>query len=116
MANDSIDTFAFVSVSEGQYLTVNNGHFVDAEDAAVPDPNKDGIYSPGMYRVGVDIPAGEYKVSAMSNRWCYMEVSRDSSGTLYSIVTNDNIEASTYITVVDGQYLTITNGTFRLVE
>ena len=116
IANDNIDTFAFVAVKTGQYLKVNGGSFVKAADASVPSSDTNGNYGPGMYRVGVDIPAGEYKVTCTGDLWCYIEVSSDSSGTLSSIVSNDNIETFAYISVEEGQYLTVNNGLFSLVK
>lgn len=112
VANDNITSFAFVSVKEGQYLTVTGGRFVSAAEASVPGIGKDGSYGEGMYRVGIDIPAGEYKVIALSGQSCYLEVSKDSTGSLFSIISNDNFSATAYITVEDGQYLTVKNGYF----
>lgn len=66
-------------------------------------------YDAGMYKVGTDIPAGEYilKPSAMA----YYQVASDSTGALESIVSNDNFSGTRYITVSDGQYLTLTSCT-----
>lgn len=63
-------------------------------------------YSDGMYKVGTDIPAGEYLIIPTSSG--YYQVSSDSTGTLDSIVANDNFTGSRYLTVSDGQYLTLT--------
>lgn len=66
-------------------------------------------YDAGMYKVGTDIPAGEYilEPSAIA----YYQVASDSTGTLESIVSNDNFSGTRYITVSDGQYLTLTGCT-----
>ena len=66
-------------------------------------------YDAGMYKVGTDIPAGEYilEPSAMA----YYQVTTDSTGALESIVSNDNFSGTRYITVSDGQYLTLTGCT-----
>lgn len=64
-------------------------------------------YQSGMYKVGVDIPAGEYLFLATSNSLeGYLEVSSDSSGDISSLVTNENFAFNAYATVYDGQYLT----------
>lgn len=112
VANDNIQTFAFVSVKDGQYLLVEGGKFVKAENAKVPGKDETGSYGPGMYRVGVDVPAGEYKVTCSDGLTCYLEVSSDSTGSLYSIISNNVIDSSAYITVEEGQYLTVENGIF----
>ena len=61
-------------------------------------------YSSGMYKVGTDIPAGEYLVESDGQE--YIEVATDSTGELDSIVTNAMYNNRMYITVSDGQYLT----------
>lgn len=60
-------------------------------------------YGPGMYKVGVDIPAGEYNVKAEVGELGYLEVSSDPNGT--SIITNDAFENNSYVSISDGQYL-----------
>lgn len=112
ITNDNTETFAFVTVASGQYLKINGGRFAKADKASVPGADAKGNYSAGMYRVGIDIPAGEYKVANQSDLMCYVEVSSDSSGSLFSIVSNDLVETFTYISVSEGQYLTVTNGQF----
>lgn len=112
VANNNVNTFTFITVSDGQYFTVTGGEFVKAEDAAVPGADLNNTYMAGMYRVGTDIPAGEYKVNSTSEYGAYVEVAKDSLHTIDSIVTNENVSTSTYITVSDGQYLTVTGGEF----
>lgn len=116
VTNDHFDTFAFISIKEGQYLKVNRGQFVKAADATVPGPNTNGNYGTGMYRVGIDIPAGEYKVTCTESLGCYIEISSDCSHALNSIISNDHIETFAYITVSEGQYLTVNRGQFVLVD
>lgn len=59
----------------------------------------------GMYKIGTDLPAGEYILLSKSALPAYFQVSSDSSGSLESIISNDNFNGSRYITVSDGQYL-----------
>ena len=66
---------------------------------------KDNIYSEGMYKVGRDIAAGEYKVVPTGTVGSYIEVAKDSKGVLESIVSNDNFTAEKYVTIKDGQYI-----------
>ena len=112
ITNENLSSFMFVTVSDGQYLTVKGATFVAAEDAVVPEADSNGVYGSGMYRVGTDIEAGEYKVTCTNGMLAYVEVSADSRGVLDSIITNENIEDSTYITVSDGQYLKVNGGEF----
>ncbi|MDD3416360.1 MAG: hypothetical protein PHY47_20550 [Lachnospiraceae bacterium] len=85
------DTPASTSVSEG---------------AEAPEAQPSNAIAGGMYKVGVDIPAGEYLLTSNSGAFpSYVEVSSDSSGAFESIVANDNYFNRTYISVADGQYL-----------
>ena len=62
-----------------------------------------------MYKVGEDIPAGEYNVEATKGL-AYIEVASDSRHQIEDIVTNDNFENNKIITLENGQYLTLSNG------
>jgi hypothetical protein len=67
-----------------------------------------GKLNSGMYKIGRDLPAGEYKVVSEGD-YSYYEVAKDSSNTLEGIITNDNFTGEKYITVSDGQYIKLTN-------
>ncbi len=110
IANDNFSTHTYITVRDGEYLTVNGGKFALAKKIEPQKANSDGSYGEGMYKVGKDIPAGEYKIVATNS--CYIEVSSNSNHTFNSIISNDNIEVgtSTYITVSDGQYLKVNGG------
>lgn len=96
---------SYVTLNEGEYFKIEGADAYSMEVAPKLNP-VDGIYRDGMYKVGQDIPAGEYKVILDSDiGFGYIEVSKDSSHKIESIVTNENIQADTYITVSDGQYL-----------
>lgn len=112
IANANVETFTFFTVEDGQYFTVTDGEFVKVEDAYVPGADLNDTYMAGMYRVGTDIPAGEYKVTCTSDFGAYVEVATDSTHRFDSIVTNANVETTFCITVQDGQYLTVTGGEF----
>lgn len=70
----------------------------EAEEAA------ESVIGEGTYRVGTDIEAGEYKLTATSDIPGYWEVT-NSSAPDADIVGNDNFEGTAYVTVTDGQYL-----------
>ena len=69
-----------------------------------------------MYRVGIDIPAGEYKLVADAGDMAYVAVYKDSLNTMSSIVTNENFENTYYLSVEEGQYLYIKRGAFKFVK
>ncbi|MEC5425228.1 hypothetical protein QGM71_17215 [Virgibacillus sp. C22-A2] len=96
---------SYVTLNEGEYFKLQSAEMYPVKEApsVIPD---DGIYSDGMYKVGQDIPAGEYKIILDSSLGMgYLEVSSDSSHQLGSIVTNENVQADTYLTISEGQYL-----------
>ena len=98
---------SFVTLNDGEYFKLQGAEMypIDKAPSVVPE---DGLYENGMYRVGKDIPAGEYKVvldSAIGMG--YLEVNSSSRHSLDTIVTNENVQADMYITVKDGQYLTL---------
>jgi predicted small secreted protein len=74
-----------------------------------------GAYGEGTYKVGVDIPAGEYKLTATGTSKGYWKVTNTSAADA-DIVGNDNFSGSTYVTVTDGQYLTLERCSAILAE
>lgn len=102
LTNDNFSNTRYVTVSDGQYIEFRNAKMILASEAE-PQTN----FSNGMYKVGKDIPAGEYKVAA--DGMGYFEVAKDSKGNIDSIVTNSNFEGEKYVTVKDGQYLKLQN-------
>ena len=69
-------------------------------------------YTDGQYKVGTDIPAGEYLAIGTG----YIELAADSLGKNSSIIFNDNInEAQRYIEARDGEYLKI-SGNLKLYQ
>lgn len=47
---------SFITIEDGQYITIENVTAIPAENAKID------ITGQGMLRVGIDIPAGEYKL------------------------------------------------------
>jgi hypothetical protein len=75
------------------------------EDSSSSENTASDSYGPGTLKVGVDIPAGEYKVTSTRSSgdgyWCI----RNSSAADAQILKNDSFSGSSYVTVQDGQYL-----------
>lgn len=101
VTNGNYTNRAYVTVQDGQYFMFE-GTAVPANEAPAFSAS-DGIYPEGMYLVGKDIPAGEYKISSTGSG--YYEVTSDTVGELGSIVANENFEGDVYLTVSEGQYL-----------
>lgn len=73
---------------------------------ATKEEDKVKGFKPGTYKVGTDMPAGEYKLFAQYDL-AYFELTKDSSGSFDSILANDNFPNYSYLTVEDGQYIKI---------
>ena len=100
-----------MTVEDGQYFSVKWAHFAPAADVTRPvDPSS---LSDGLYRVGTDIPAGEYKFQATDDTGYFCVFDNSTAGR--DIVTNDLFEGSQYVTVQDGQYLELSFCTGALV-
>lgn len=104
IGNDNFVYNAFLTVSDGQYLELSRA-------IAVPVSEIDGVTykidtsGSGTFRVGIDIPAGEYKLSSEGQDYSGYYCVYNNSEPDTKIVSNDNFEGQTYITVSDGQYL-----------
>lgn len=61
-------------------------------------------YKEGVYKVGKDIPSGEYVLFATDD-FGYFSVNKDASGKLDSIIANDIFNYNSIITLKNGQYL-----------
>ena len=74
------------------------------------------MISSGTYKIGDDIPAGEYLVFA--NGSSYIECAIDSTGQIDSIIFNENLMngAHTYVTLNAGEYFKLQNGEMYPVE
>lgn len=101
--NDNVIGHTYVTVEDGQYLKFQFGEAYPVASAPSIIP-ENGLYKDGEYKVGKDIPAGEYELIS-NTEMGYFEVSKDSNGTLDSIITNDFVTSNAYVTVEDGEYL-----------
>ncbi len=105
VSNDNFTGNRYVTAAEGQYLEFRDAVGYPAAEAPVLRA-EDGRYNEGMYKANRDIEPGEYKLvpddAAIGS---YVEIAKDSSGKLNSIISNDNFQTEKYITVSDGQYI-----------
>lgn len=111
ICNDFFYGNSIISVENGQYLKISNGVAYAIANAPAPKV-VDGYLPEGMYKVGVDFSAGEYKLKADGDG--YFEVDVDSSHKFSSIITNDIFSGETYITVKTGQYLVLSSCSIKV--
>lgn len=105
ITNDTVDTNIIITVKDGEYFNISDAYAMAIDDVPILDTT-----TGGMFKVGTHLKAGEYKIQIdedASLGYGYIEVATDSSGELDSIRTNDGLESSMYITVKDGEYLTL---------
>lgn len=109
--NDNIQNTSYIIVNDGNYLKLTGCYAIPVEKAKKFEGDK---ITSGMYKVGVDIPRGEYKVISDGNA-SYFEVNTKPHD-INAIVTNENFSDSRFITVSDGQYLKLSNCTAEKVK
>ena len=118
--NDIIDNalfknFHYIKVASGQYLKLTNAIAVSADKYSVPNVNTSRLKE-GMYKVGVDIPAGEYKAMATSSSISGYYAIYNTASADRDIEDNELFTSSSYVTVINGQYLELSNCTASLVD
>lgn len=92
-----------------------------APSSPTPEETRSEKYPPGQYLVGIDIPAGEYKLICEEEDWPgYYCVSTTALAKTGEIIANDIFYNMSYVFVEEGQYLKLercyTEDSLRLVE
>lgn len=105
VADETAETGEAVVDEVAAVEDVATEEYVEPEQPAV-------VYGEGTYKVGVDLPAGEYRVTLASD-FGYWEV-KDSSAADAGLVGMEVVASTSYVTVVEGQYLTLSGCTASL--
>lgn len=113
--------FTYITINDGEYLKVSADTEVFGSDMsricladiAPPATNFDKFFS-GTYKVGRDLPAGEYNVQLIEGEDSgYWEINSAPLGTSFEVIDNDYFtDSSVYVTVQDGEYLTLSGGAY----
>ena len=103
VGNDNFMNRSIVTVRDGEYLEFTKGSLFDFMNA--PKLSCAGSLPEGMYKVGVDLPAGEYRLQTDSLNGGYYAVYSNSRHSLWDIVCNECFNGEVYITLADGQYV-----------
>ena len=117
-ANELLGCLNDFKLKTPQPLIRKSEHPVENEPVEAPEPEQQTTttLSEGKYKIGVDAPAGEYKVTGVGTGGKgYWEVNDSSAPDAY-IVGNDAFTGTSYVTVSDGQYLTLSRATAELVQ
>ena len=113
IGNEIISGRTYVAVNDGEYLTVKNAKIYTLDKAPKVDTSS-GTLSDGMYKVGTDIQAGEYKANASNDEDAYVEVTSNSRHNSDGIVSNDIFKGEKYVTIENGQYIKLQKATLTL--
>ena len=102
--NDNFNYNSIITINNGEYLELSHSYAIPI--AENPDVEVSGA---GMFKVGLHIPSGEYKLEVTGNRgyYCIYPDSRQDD-----IIANDIFEGQNYVTVSDGQYLLLSGCRF----
>ena len=65
----------------------------------VASANGGGGNGDGDFRVGTDVKPGTYRTTGNSDGMCYWERAKDAKGEMDSILANDNVSGTSYVTV-----------------
>lgn len=103
---ESISTNYIVEIRDGEYFELNNSYAIPYEYAPVAEP-KDGYLYEGFYVVGVDIPAGEYRVEAYEDAiWASFSIYANLRDKLEDY---ESVEGKRYIELEEGQYVKLSD-------
>ncbi len=113
--NGGFETFTFFRCYDGQYLKLSRCKITPIKNAPIYSSNN-GVYDVGTYRVGIDMPAGEYKFTAKSDTDIGGYYCAYSDITYKHIDDNDGFDDVAYYTVKNGQYVELNRCTATRIE
>lgn len=114
--NDIFDSYVYILLEDGQYLTLSRSVALESKGIPAAQP-EDGVFSDGTFRIGVDIPAGEYKIVGTSDDSYYRLMGTPQCEyDKQEFITADYVESAVYQTLEDGQYLTLEGGAYLTVS
>jgi hypothetical protein len=107
------------SAAMTEYRNALNGNYPNEQEkvinesyqentAASSNSEYENVYEASTYKIGKDMPAGEYVLFAEDTDINYFQVSNDSSGSLTSISSNGVFKTNTIVNVDNGQYFNFT--------
>lgn len=114
--NDNFDGQCYIDAQEGEYIKIMGELKLYPADSAPKISPGNGVVPQGQFKVGTDIPAGEYKITTTNNG--YFEIKTGTRRDTGKIIKNQfSLKAgSFYATVDNGQYLTLKNATAEIVR
>lgn len=110
--NDLFTSRLYITLKQDEYFQIRNCRAYAVADA--PQVTADsGVLTNGMYKVGTDIPAGNYKIVALGGD-AYAEIDNDSFHNTDSAATNLTFQDNRYLALQSGQYIILDNAKLYL--
>ncbi|OIJ62998.1 hypothetical protein [Streptomyces mangrovisoli] len=85
--------------SSGTGKDTDNGTGKDTAAKTDSAKKKAAFSGDGDFRVGKDIKPGTYRTTGNTDDMCYWERAKDASGEMDSLLANDNVTGTSYVTV-----------------
>ena len=114
--NDNFEGQCYIDAQEGEYIKILSELKLYPTDSAPKILPNNGKIPQGQFKVGIDIPAGEYKIIAEDNG--YFEIATGTRRDTGKIIKNQFVPtaSSLYATVENGQYLRLKNSAAEIVK
>ncbi|MFG2354562.1 hypothetical protein [Streptomyces sp. NPDC048521] len=71
----------------------------DSGDAQAAEKKKAAFAGDGEYQVGSDVKPGTYRTTGNTDDMCYWERAKDAKGEMDSLLANDNVSGTSYVTI-----------------
>ncbi|WP_435220427.1 hypothetical protein [Streptomyces sp. Tue6028] len=102
-SNKSNDTSASADRESGKKADSRTS---DKTKKAEKKPEKKAAFDgDGDFQVGSDIKPGTYRTTGNDDGMCYWERAKDASGEMDSLIANDNVTGTSYVTIKAGDKL-----------
>ncbi|MCX5333531.1 MULTISPECIES: hypothetical protein [unclassified Streptomyces] len=98
-ANSGDDSSDSTSSDKGSSASAQAKTGGEKEAARAAEEKKIAFEGDGDFQVGSDIKPGTYRTTGNDDGMCYWERAKDSSGEMDSLLANDNVTGTSYVTV-----------------
>ena len=110
--NENFDGQAYIIISNGQFLELCRCYAVPIDKATMVDATS-MYYGAGEYKVGIEIPSGEYRVMADAGTTGYYSIEVPIAGGERRIISNNCFGNVAYVSVQYGQILQLCRCSIR---
>ncbi|WP_030941829.1 hypothetical protein [Streptomyces sp. NRRL S-646] len=96
--------------NSGEHSSASAQHGSGGGKAQAAEKKKPAFAGDGDFRVGSDVKPGTYRTTGNTDGMCYWERAKDAKGETDSILANDNVSGTSYVTVKATDKLFKSNG------